>query len=310
MHKYKNIISVLFIFLFFAGCNSSKDSEPVAVDFNKKLKLYNSREQPNSSEDEVLHFAVSAMISPKQTIVYYQNLIYYVGKKLQKKPHFVQRKTYQEINDMLKDKRIDYAFICTGAFVTEKVNNTPLAIIAVPVINKKTTYNGIVIVKRDNPAQTFDDLKGLRFAFTDPLSFTGYRYPLFMLKKRNSTPDQFFSSYFFTYAHDNSIQAVNRGIADAASVDELIFNYVKKQNPELIKNVKVIHRSDPFGIPPLVSPPGLHPNLDKKVQSILFQMHDDPEGKIILQNLGIDRFIYEDGSIYQNVEEIFKIIEE
>ena len=241
----KKILRYLTILpgLLFLSCSSEKVK---TIDFSKKLEQVTIT---NGKKGE-FHVAVSAMTSPKQTLVHYQRLIRYIAERLDLQPHFVQRKTYKEINDLLSQKRLDYAFICSGAFVDARIHQIPLKLLAIPVINQKTVYHSVIIVNKDFPAHKVNDLRGCRFAFTDPMSNTGYRYMQYFLMQENKTVNNFFSSTFFTYGHDNSIQAVNRGIADAACVDELIYNFLKERNPEFTANTRVIHRSPAFGIPP------------------------------------------------------------
>jgi len=254
----------------------------------------------------VLDVAVSAMTSPRRTIAQYEDLIDFLGKSLDMKVNLIQKKTYFEVNELLARRALDYAFICSGAYAVAENAGIDLNLVAVPVIHGDTCYHGIIIVRKDMETEGPEDLAGVRFAFTDPLSHTGYRYPLSLLEKLNTTPDKFFESFFFTYGHDNSILAVEHGIADAAGVEDLVFEYMKKREPELTRNLRVIHRSTGFGMPPIVSPAGVHPGLDEKVRNVLFGMHRDPDGSKILEELAIDRFVPAGDSLYDNVREVYR----
>ncbi|MCX8069037.1 MAG: PhnD/SsuA/transferrin family substrate-binding protein, partial [Thermodesulfovibrionales bacterium] len=55
-------------------------------------------------------------------------------------------------------------------------------------------------------------------------------------------------------------------------------------------NVKVIAKSPPFGMPPFVVSPKLSQTDRKQLLKILLNMASDPEGKRILQKIGIDGF--------------------
>ncbi|HDL78250.1 MAG TPA: phosphate/phosphite/phosphonate ABC transporter substrate-binding protein [Bacteroidetes bacterium] len=293
------ILSVVFYMI------RSHEEKPKFIDFNQKL----STSEGIDSHRRTLNVAVSAMTSPKHTLIYYQNLVEYLSEKLHLKPHFVQRKTYREINELLARRQLDLAFICSGAYISAIERGVALRLLAIPVIEDETSYHAVIIVRKESPYKTFDDLRGHRFAFTDPLSNTGYRYPLSLLALRNTTPDDFFKSHFFTYAHDNSIQAVRRGITDGASVDEFIFCYLKRKNPALVQNIRIIRRSNAFGMPPVVSPAGLHPAMDQKIRQILFGMNKDPKGRQILEKLGIQRFTSPDSTSYESVKKIYRLTE-
>jgi phosphonate transport system substrate-binding protein len=67
-----------------------------------------------------LKVAVAAIISPKETFIYYRQLLDYIGNKMGREIQFVQRKTYGEINELLAKSQIDLAFICSGPYVVGK----------------------------------------------------------------------------------------------------------------------------------------------------------------------------------------------
>ncbi|MGD8725581.1 MAG: hypothetical protein PVG00_16685, partial [Desulfobacterales bacterium] len=90
------IIICVCLSLFY-GCG--KDSDAVVVDFSKTVTV----EQPGKKSPENLSFrvAVAAMISPKETFVYYRQLLDYIGSRLDRDVQLIQRKTYEEINELL-----------------------------------------------------------------------------------------------------------------------------------------------------------------------------------------------------------------
>ena len=92
-------------------------------------------------------------------------------------------------------------------------------------------------------------------------------------------------------SHDNSILAVARNLVDAAAVDSSIWEYYNHKNPVLTSATRIIKKSEPYGIPPLVTSGDLAAELKARIRRLLFSMHLDVEGQKILQELMIDRFI-------------------
>ena len=137
----------------------------------------------------------------------------------------------------------------------------------------------------------FIDIHGHTFAFTDPDSNTGRLVPTYWLAEIRERPENFFSRIIYTYSHDNSILAVARGLVDGAAVDGLIWEYYQAKSPAFTSKTRVIKKSEPFGIPPLVASRQLDGEAKARIQRLLFTMHQDPEGKKILAELMIDRFI-------------------
>jgi phosphonate transport system substrate-binding protein len=268
------------------GCN--KDSNQVTVDFSKTLPT--ARPPLPAGEGGTLRGAVAAMISPRETFIHYRQLLAYLAKKSEKDLEFVQRKTYEEINELLRRGEIDLAFICSGpyALARGRYGFVPLA---VPEIQGSTFYQSYLIVNKDRAFQGLESLKGHSFAFTDPESNTGKLVPTFWLAELHERPETFFRTIIYTYSHDNSIMAVARGLVDGAAVDGLVWEYYQATDPSFTSKTKVIQRSEPYGIPPLVASQKLSSAEYERLREVLLTMHRDPEGKKILAGLLVDRFL-------------------
>ena len=271
--------------VFLAAC--SRDADYKQVDFSQKTEAL--RTEGVNSGRQTLRVAVAAMVSPKETFIYYRELIDYIGAKLDRDVVLVQRKTYGEVNDLLTREHIDLAFICTGPFVTgnEKFG---FEAIATPVIRGQPVYQSYLIVHRDSPFHALEDLKGRDFAFTDPDSNTGAMVPRYWLKQMDVKPETFFRTVIYTYSHDNAIMAVAKKLVDAAAVDGHLWEYYQLRNDFYSGKTRVIKKSEPFGSPPLVVSNAMDPGLKSALVHIVLTMHEDPEGLRILSGLMIDRF--------------------
>ena len=274
------------VLLLAGGC--SDDTEKVTVDFSKTVPV--ARPGAQEPANPPVRVAVAAMVSPKETMELYRQLLTYLGRKLGKEVGLVQRKTYGEVNELLGKGMIDLAFVCSGPYVTGK-DRYGFVLLAVPEVHGHNTYSAYLIVNQESSFQRLEDLKGHTFAFTDPDSNTGRLVPLYWLAALHTRPETFFGRSIYTYSHDNSIMAVARGLVDAASVDGLIWDYYEKKNPAFTSKTRIIKKSEPFGIPPLVASRQFPAADRERVQNLLFAMHQDPEGKRILTELMIDRFI-------------------
>ncbi|MDI6852093.1 MAG: phosphate/phosphite/phosphonate ABC transporter substrate-binding protein [Deltaproteobacteria bacterium] len=286
LHIVVTVCLIAWLALGSAGC--SGDPDQVTVDFSKTLPL--ARPKQSSGEAGTLRGAVAAMISPRETFIHYRQILDYLARKSGKDLEFVQRKTYWEINELLRKGEIDLAFICSGPYASAKVQYgfVPLA---VPEVQGSTFYRSYLIVNRNSPFHRLEDLKGQTFAFTDPDSNTGKLVPTFWLTELKERPETFFSQIIYTYSHDNSILAVDRGLVAAAAVDGLVWDYYRATNPAFTSKTRIIKRSEEYGIPPLVASGRLPAAERQRLERALLTMHQDPEGKKILSGLLIDRFL-------------------
>ena len=291
----------IFSLVLLFGCTG--DNDTLQVDFEKTINV--ARPETDSGNRRRLKVAVAAMVSPKETFVYYREILQYLSEKLNREVQLVQRKTYGEINELLGKGEIDLAFLCSGPYAAEK-DKHGFELLATPEINGSHFYQAYLIVNEKSEFNDLEDLRGKTFAFTDPDSNTGRLVPTFWLQERGETPETFFSQTIFTYSHDNSIMAVAKGMVDGAAVDGLIWEYFNATNPVVTSQTRIIRKSDLYGIPPLVASSALSTADKESTRKILFSAHEDPKGRQILDGLKIDRFIEPRDEWYDSIRAMIK----
>lgn len=225
------------------------------------------------------------MITPVDTVKYYDEIVQYIGKRLNRKAQLIHKKKYEEMNKLIENKEIDLAFICTAAYIVLK-NNMDIEIIAAPVKVDKPHYKGYIIVHKDSNINSLKELKGKKFAFVDPLSNTGYLYPLYRLLKLKERPDTFFKETTFSYSHNKSIELVAKRLVDGASIENLVYEYMKETDSPYISETKIVEESEYFPSPPIVIRKDLPKKLKLDIKHIILNMKDDEEGKKIRMSLG------------------------
>jgi len=250
-----------------------------------------------------LRIAIAAMTSPERTAKAYTGLMQLIGEKLGQPVEIAQRKTYAETSAMVERREIDFAFVCSGAYVEGRAK-FGMEILAVPVVHGQKVYFSYILAPKGSVAKRFDDLHGKRFAFTDPKSNSGSLVPRYMLAQRHETPESFFADHFFTYSHDNSIHAVAEGMADGAAVDSLIWEYVNATGSPDTVRTKIIEKSPPYGIPPVVVHPGVDAVLKSRLRAIFLSLHEDPRAAVLLKELQIDRFETGADAMYDSVRQM------
>jgi phosphonate transport system substrate-binding protein len=248
---------------------------------------------------------VAALISPRGTISSYQPLLDYLGEKLKRPVELVQRRTYAETNLLVKNGEVDLAFVCTSAYITGH-KEFDMQLLVAPQVTGLTTYNSLLIVPTDSLARSIKDLRGKVFAFTDPISNSGRVYPTYLVQQLGSTPQEFFARTFFTYNHDDALRAVASGLADGAAIDSMVYAYGLERDPSLAKQVRVIHTSPPFGIPPVVVGPKIQPQLKALLIESLLGMNSDPRGQLALRQLGVDAFVPIEDNAYNSARELLE----
>lgn len=289
----------LLALLAYSGCGDSEAPLKVST-------AQTAQNQPAPANGQI-RLAIASVISPNQAFKYYEEMIDYLSAKTGRSIRLIQRENYREVNDLMKLGDIDVAFVCSGAYV-DGADDFGMELLVAPQMAGQTVYYSYIITT-DQKAKSLKDLKDKTFAFTDPLSNSGYLSPTYILKKEmNDTPSHFFREVKFTYSHDVSVKAVAQGKVDAAAVDSLIYDYLGKTEPELVNRIKVVNRSEPYGIPPVVVHPKLLASQKKSLQDVFLNMHQDPKGRAILERLSIDKFVIVADNLYDSVRQMSKAL--
>jgi phosphonate transport system substrate-binding protein len=277
------------------GCPSSPYPE-VAVD------LATSRVAPTSSQKPrhgVLRFSVAGMQSPQDTFAAYSRFLERLEAKLEVEIALVQRRTYQEVNELLASGQLDAALVCTGGYVDlERRSPGAVELVAVPVVHGRSTYQSYIVVPAASRARELSDLSGKRFAFTDELSLSGFGYPSHLLRTMGADAVTFFGSVTFTHSHDRSIDAVAKGVVDGAAVDSLIYDDLVRSAPDIRAATRVIHQSPPYGVAPVVVSTRIPPERRAAIRNALLHLHEDPEARAALGLVGFDRFSAPEPGLY------------
>ena len=225
----------------------------------------------------------------------------YLSDSLGREVSLIKRRTYQEITAMLLSGQLDAAWICDDPYVQHR---DKLALLAVPLYLHKPLYQTYIAVNNTCKAQTFDDLRGTIHAFSDPDSTSGYLITRYLLTLRKTTPNDFFSSSFFTYGHRNVIRAVGAGLADSGSIDGYVWDVMNEREPQLVKNTRIIYRSEWLGFPPIV---GLQTARNTPVADAIatafLGMASRDLGRSVLAILQLDGFVTATPDLYDSTME-------
>jgi phosphonate transport system substrate-binding protein len=250
-----------------------------------------------TTPEEVLRFAYANVLSPGRSTLAYAELAGYLTAKLGRPVEILRRRTYAELNSLLQNGTAEAGIVCTGAFAVAH-EEFGLEVLVLPVVDGEITYRSYVIARIGAGRDSFEDLRGVVFAFSDPLSNTGYRYVAAKLRARGTDASAFFGRHFFTYSHDNAIQAVLDGIADASSVDALVWDHLVRLDPAVEAQLVIVERSEEFPINPVVVSPRISSDLRRTLKAALLEMADDPRGVVVLNDLGTDRFLEPTAATY------------
>jgi phosphonate transport system substrate-binding protein len=89
-------------------------------------------------------------------------------------------------------------------------------------------------------------------------------------------------------------------------VDSLVYQFALQRAPALAQQVRVIHASPPFGIPPVVVSPNARPQLLAELQNLLLNLDDSAPGQAALHAMGVERFVIIDDTAYDSARDLIE----
>jgi phosphonate transport system substrate-binding protein len=236
----------------------------------------------------------------RENLDLYERWAAYLGRKVGRPVQFIQRRSYREAIELLQTGEHDFSWVCSLPFAKYR-DAKFFGLMAVPVFEGEPLYRAYLIVNKDSPAKSLEDLANRVFAYSEPDSNTGYAVPRQMVHDIGRNPDGFFRQTFFTYSHTETIEAVAERVADGAAVDSYVWEYLNRHEPRLTAKTRIIQRSQTFGFPPLVYRTGIDDQLRQSMTDALLTMDRDPDGRALLSELALDRFISASPSLYDGV---------
>jgi phosphonate transport system substrate-binding protein len=231
----------------------------------------------------------------------------YLENRLGRPVVFVQRSNYHLIIDMLRDGKLDFAWLSGYPYVR---NKNDMRLVAVPLYKGEPLYQSYLIVaSSDQESRSLDDMRGKLFAFSDPDSNSGYLYTAHLLSKQGDNPASFFGKAFFTWSHLKVIEAVTSGLAQGGAVDGYVWDTLALSHPELTAQTRIVSKSPQFGSAPFVAGRAASPTQISALQRALIQMVRNKEGRGLLKTLNLDGFGYGNELLYNTIEQMSRQIE-
>ncbi|MEX1024608.1 MAG: PhnD/SsuA/transferrin family substrate-binding protein [Planctomycetota bacterium] len=200
-------------------------------------------------------------------------------------------------HDPFRAGELDLAFLCSPSYLYLAALDPPSVALAEAGFVFDDVRNGgrpeyfsHVVVRSDDPAQSFDDLAGARWGSNDPCSLSGHFAALQALQQRSSGT-HFFRAQVFTGSHERSVAALLAGEIDAAAIDSNVLSRYHSEAPDL--PLRVIDSFGPFPIQPIVLSTAFAARYGAAVSAALLAIEHRA-----LTCLGVARFVPVDASLY------------
>jgi phosphonate transport system substrate-binding protein len=238
-----------------------------------------------------------------------QTVTDYIGQKLGIKAEFVVDIHWQERKRLLDCGQIQLGWICGLLYAMKADQHDPqIELLAAPVMRDpryqgQPVYYSDVIVQRDSPFNSFDDLKGVCWVYNETGSYSGYYVVCHHLLERDESLN-YFGKVLESGTHLNSLQMLIDGRADVTAIDSTVLDYEMRRRPFLARKLRVIETIGPSPVPPWVVSLQLPQELRHRLRELLLAMHIDPEGRALLAHGELSCFVPATDIGYQSIRDV------
>jgi phosphonate transport system substrate-binding protein len=252
---------------------------------------------------DTLNIAFIAYQNPEQVMEDVAPVVAYLYKETGMKIRFNVATNYTGIVEALRNKTADVGFMGPLQYVMAHhyAGATPLL---GEVYQGKPEYVSKIFVRKDSGIKTLQDLKGKSIAFTDPISSSGYLYPLELFRTSGlikQDAQEFFKRTYFAGGDEQAIRAVHNGFVDAAGIGQFAYNLLR---PEEKSDIISIADSAPLPSHCVVVREGYPAANAKRLKEALLALNDGPN-KGLLKNLyGVDGYVPVTHDTYKGVEAV------
>lgn len=209
--------------------------------------------------------------------------------------------------EALRNGDADISFMGALPYVIAN-SHVGATVVLAEVYRGKPVYTGRIFVRRDAGIEKPSDLQGKTIAFADPISESGYLYPLDIiveqgLLKRGEDPKRFFGKVFFAGGYQQAMQAMAAGLVDAAGASqyaELLLS------PEQQSEVKWIAESKPIPSHAVIARKDIDPALRAKFIAAMLKLNGPEHSNLLKHVYSPDGYVIADPSAYDGVRDLAK----
>ena len=196
----------------------------------------------------------------------------------------------------------DIAFMGALPYVMARARIGAAALLS-EVYRGKPTYRGAVFVRNDSGIASLEDLRGKSIAFADPISESGFLYPLDLfvsagLLAPRDDPRAFFGQIYFAGGYQQAIQAVANGLVEAAGVSIYATLLL---DPRQRGTVTAIARTPPIPSHVVVARGGLDPGLRAAFVEAMLALNAPGKRHLLKHLYGPDGYVMPDHAAYDGV---------
>ncbi|HID66938.1 MAG TPA: phosphate/phosphite/phosphonate ABC transporter substrate-binding protein, partial [Roseibacterium sp.] len=178
---------------------------------------------------------------------------------------------------------------------------------AVPLLSEiyrgAPTYKGRIFVRRDSGITSLEDLRGKDIAFADPISESGYLFPLDLFIEAGlvadpAKADDFFGRTYFAGGYQQAMQAMATGLVDAATASQYADLLL---TPDQQSQVIWIGETAPLPSHLVIARTGLDSDLQDRFVAAMMSLNEPENAAYLRYIYGPDGYAIADKDVFEPI---------
>ena len=256
-----------------------------------------------AAEPTTLQIVFIAYQNPDRLLESVGPVIDYLREELGRPVEYFAATDYAAVVEALRNETADVGFMGPLQYIIAHDQAGAYPILG-EVYDGSPTYVSRIFVRKDSGIDSLEALEGRTMAFVDPLSSSGYLYPLQIFRdaklvKDREDADRFFRKIYFAGGDEQAIRAVFNGFVEAAGIGQYSFNLLR---PEERDQLEVLADSWPIPSHGVVVRRGIDPELAEAVRQALLALNEGPRRELLQYLYSVDGYVPADHETYEEVE--------
>jgi len=169
-------------------------------------------------------------------------------------------------------------------------------------------YHSLIITRTDSGIDSIEGLRSADFAFVDPGSTSGFVIPYALFKSRDVDYETYFTSHWFSGTHDDVLNDVLTGKADAGVMEDLTLSARIAEGAVAPTEIRTLWTSEPIPGSPFAARADLSPSLKSGFLGAMTRIHEaDPEAMKSFDRR-IEAFLPFHDDLYTDIRNISTIL--
>lgn len=259
---------------------------------------------PNEAVREY-SFAVHPLHNPVLLHSTFQPLVGYLNRQIPGvRLRLVASRNYRQFDERMSRGAFDFAL--PNPYQVVRATGQGYAVFG--KMGDDADFRGVILVRKDSGLRQLSDLKGKVISYPAPTALAATMMPQFFLQSRGVDVRTETTSKFVG-SQESAIMSVYMRLSDAGATWPPPWRQFVRDHPEIAAQLEVKWETPSLINNGLVAKDTVPPELVRRIGDLMVGLQQTPEGRSILERIGVSRFERADDLAYEPVRSFMREFE-